>query len=50
MPSNMSSSPLVAALDPRVDEQVVQDQMLDGNPAEVSDDDPVDPGEQGPRP
>jgi MFS family permease len=50
MPSNMSSSPLVAALDPRVDEQVVQDQMLDGNPAEVSDDDPVDAGEQGPRP
>jgi len=25
----MSSSPLVAALDPRVDEQVVQDQMVD---------------------
>lgn len=52
MPSNMSSSPLVAALDPRVDEQVVQDQMLDGSPAEVSDDGPVDPvdlGEQGPR-
>jgi len=27
MPDSMSSSPLVAALDPRVDEQVVQDQM-----------------------
>ena len=29
MPDSMSSSPLVAALDPRVDEQVVQDQMQD---------------------
>jgi len=29
MPDNMTSSPLVAALDPRVDEQVVQDQMQD---------------------
>jgi hypothetical protein len=27
MPDSMSSSPLVVALDPRVDEQVVQDQM-----------------------
>ncbi|MGF6089450.1 MFS transporter [Pseudomonas sp. 18173] len=27
MPDNMTSSPLVACLDPRVDEQVVQDQM-----------------------
>ena len=27
MPDSMSSSPLVACLDPRVDEQVVQDQM-----------------------
>jgi MFS family permease len=27
MPDSMSSSPLVAALDPRVDEQMVQDQM-----------------------
>jgi hypothetical protein len=27
MPDSMSSSPLVAALDPRVDEQVVQEQM-----------------------
>ena len=29
MPDNMTSSPLVAALDPRVDEQVVDDQMKD---------------------
>lgn len=29
MPDSMSSSPLVAALDPRVDEQVVQEQMVD---------------------
>lgn len=29
MPSNMTSSPLVAALDPRVDEQIVQEQMQD---------------------
>nr|WP_263261007.1 MFS transporter [Pseudomonas sp. RIT-PI-S] len=29
MPDNMTSSPLVAALDPRVDEQVVEDQMKD---------------------
>ncbi|MNS69754.1 putative MFS-type transporter YcaD [compost metagenome] len=28
MPDSMSSSPLVAALDPRVDEQVVQEQMV----------------------
>ena len=27
MPDSMSSSPLVAALDPRVDEQMVQEQM-----------------------
>jgi hypothetical protein len=27
MPDSMTSSPLVACLDPRVDEQVVQDQM-----------------------
>jgi hypothetical protein len=27
MPDSMSSSPLVACLDPRVDEQVVQEQM-----------------------
>ena len=27
MPDNMTSSPLVACLDPRVDEQMVQEQM-----------------------
>ncbi|MCF4992718.1 MFS transporter, partial [Pseudomonas gessardii] len=32
MPDSMSSSPLVAALDPRVDEQVVQDQMQTAAP------------------
>lgn len=32
MPDNMTSSPLVAALDPRVDEQVVHDQMQDAEP------------------
>jgi hypothetical protein len=37
MPDSMSSSPLVAALDPRVDEQVVQEQM-------VQDPAPVNPG------
>lgn len=31
-PDNMTSSPLVAALDPRVDEQAVQEQMVDGEP------------------
>lgn len=30
MPDSMSTSPLAAALDPRVDEQVVQEQMVDG--------------------
>jgi MFS family permease len=34
MPDSMSSSPLVAALDPRVDEQVVQDQMQNPLPSE----------------
>lgn len=29
MPDNMTGSPLIAALDPRVDEQVVQQQMVD---------------------
>lgn len=39
MPDSMSSSPLVVALDPRVDEQVVQDQMQDVEPEpEVSPD------------
>jgi len=36
MPDSMSSSPLVAALDPRVDEQVVQDQMQNPLPADPS--------------
>ncbi|WP_223512168.1 MFS transporter [Pseudomonas sp. GL-R-26] len=45
MPDNMTSSPLVACLDPRVDEQVVQDQMC--NP--VSPEPPVEPeAESGP--
>ena len=35
MPDSMSSSPLVAALDPRVDEQDVQDQMVQEPVAEV---------------
>jgi hypothetical protein len=35
MPDSMSSSPLVAALDPRVDEQVVQDQMQQTNAPEA---------------
>ena len=34
MPDNMTGSPLIAALDPRVDEQVVQEQMLDVPPPE----------------
>jgi hypothetical protein len=39
MPDNMTSSPLVACLDPRVDEQVVQEQMC--NP--VSPEPPAEP-------
>ncbi|KJZ43462.1 MULTISPECIES: MFS transporter [Pseudomonas] len=39
MPDNMTSSPLVACLDPRVDEQVVQDQMC--NP--VNPEPPAEP-------
>ncbi|MGE7959597.1 MFS transporter [Pseudomonas sp. NPDC089530] len=35
MPDSMASSPLVAALDPRVDEQVVQDQMQQGSAPEA---------------
>jgi MFS family permease len=35
MPDSMSSSPLVVALDPRVDEQVVQDQMHTTTPADA---------------
>ncbi|MCF3995376.1 MFS transporter, partial [Pseudomonas aeruginosa] len=37
-PDNMTSSPLVAALDPRVDEQAVQEQMVDGEPDAPQDD------------
>ncbi|MBT9575045.1 MAG: MFS transporter [Pseudomonas umsongensis] len=36
MPDSMSSSPLVAARDPRVDEQVVQDQMQNPLPSDPS--------------
>ncbi|MBU1331696.1 MAG: MFS transporter [Gammaproteobacteria bacterium] len=45
MPVNMTSSPLVAALDPRVDEQVVQEQMVDPLPAS---DEPAAPDEKAP--
>ncbi|OLU32666.1 MFS transporter [Pseudomonas sp. PA15(2017)] len=38
MPVNMTASPLVAALDPRVDEQVVQEQMQEPVANEPSDD------------
>jgi hypothetical protein len=43
MPDSMSSSPLVACLDPRVDEQVVQEQMhVDPVPTEEpADEEPV---------
>ena len=44
MPDNMTGSPLIAALDPRVDEQVVQEQMLDTPPTEDSAEQPVDEG------
>jgi MFS family permease len=49
MPDNMTSSPLVAALDPRVDEQVVQDQMLDGHAADMAAAGAVDPVDPMPR-
>jgi hypothetical protein len=52
MPDSIASSPLVAALDPRVDEQVVQDQMQDhvsdGSEPEAADDMPVAPRESAP--
>lgn len=50
MPDNMTSSPLVAALDPRVDEHVVQEQMQDGNPPPLPDDDPISSAEPALRP
>ncbi|MHA6494587.1 MFS transporter [Pseudomonas borbori] len=49
MPDNMTGSPLIAALDPRVDEQVVQEQMLDPvAPDHTTVHEPD--AEQGPRP
>jgi hypothetical protein len=52
MPDSIASSPLVAALDPRVDGQVVQDQMQDhvsdGSEPEAADDMPVAPRESAP--
>jgi MFS family permease len=46
MPDSMSSSPLVAALDPRVDEQVVQDQMQ--TPVEPEPEPEVEPESETP--
>ncbi|MOA11588.1 hypothetical protein D3C78_1315380 [compost metagenome] len=46
MPDNMTSSPLVAALDPRVDEQVVQDQMQNGASPEPDPESGVQPDSQ----
>ena len=43
MPDSMSSSPLVAALDPRVDEQVVQEQMQNPVPPEPEPDPAPEP-------
>ena len=43
MPDSMSSSPLVAALDPRVDEQVVQEQMVQEPVEEVETGSPDTP-------
>jgi MFS family permease len=52
MPDSIASSPLVAALDPRVDEQVVQDQMQDhvsdGSEPEAAGDMSVAPRESAP--
>nr|WP_298139663.1 MFS transporter [uncultured Pseudomonas sp.] len=42
MPDNMTGSPLIAALDPRVDEQVVQQQMLDTAPVDATNDEVVE--------
>jgi len=46
MPDSMSSSPLVAALDPRVDEQVVQDQMQNPIPPEPESEPETEPPEK----
>jgi hypothetical protein len=43
MPDSMSSSPLVVALDPRVDEQVVHDQMQATSEPAVAPEEPVEP-------
>ncbi len=43
MPDSMSSSPLVVALDPRVDEQVVQEQMQTTVDPDVTPQEPVEP-------
>ncbi|KAI2684681.1 MFS transporter [Pseudomonas sp. TNT3] len=55
MPDSMSSSPLVAALDPRVDEQVVQDQMqnpitLEPEPEPEPESEPQEKPETDPSP
>jgi MFS family permease len=48
MPDSTTSSPLAAALDPRVDEQVVQEQMHDNGPAaDVGREPESDPVERG---
>ena len=52
MPDSMSSSPLVACLDPRVDEQVVQDQMqnpISPEPAPEPEPDPETETETDPQ-
>ncbi|MNN99086.1 hypothetical protein D3C81_2186460 [compost metagenome] len=45
-PDNMISSPLVAALDPRVDEKSVHDQMQNGDGSPPPDAPPEDIPEQ----
>ena len=51
MPDSMSSSPLVAALDPRVDEHVVQEQMQSPiNPEPESEPEPTSETDQPPPP
>lgn len=50
MPGNVASSPLVAALDPRVDEQVVQEQMHESVEPEPEPDSEPDAGEKPAQP
>jgi MFS family permease len=50
MPDSTTSSPLTAALDPRVDEQVVHEQMQDAAPEPTVEDKPAEAHEQVPRP